>query len=326
MRQELAIVRPLCRAAAAALIIAAGAIAVSSAALAADALRVGKAVSVAFSFVPLDVGVRAGIFKKYGLDIQSNAFHGDAKLQQAMAAGAIDIALGSAPSMAFIAKGSPVHAIAATTGPPLVLTITVRPDGPTTAAGLKGKKISVSTKGSLTDWLVRETSQRQGWGSNGIDAVPLGRTKGQIIAMDRGDTDGMVVDVATALELQQRHKGRILVRFGYLTNFITHVIYASNSAIASRPDDLRKFVKGWFETIRYMRSHKAETVKIAADVMHKDMQISSQVYDELMPMFLDDGHFSPKALKTVTASWVTLGILKQEPDPKALYTEKFLPQ
>ena len=47
------------------------------------------------------------------------------------------------------------------------------------------------------------------------------------------------------------------------------MIYATNNAIASRPDALRKFVKGWFETIRYMRSHKAETVKIAADVMHK---------------------------------------------------------
>ena len=325
MRKKLTNFKPLQRAAAA-LILAAGMIGVSGNAQAADVLKVGKAVPVAFSFVPLDVGIKEGIFKKYGLDVQSIAFHGDAKLQQAMAAGGIDLALGSGPGMAFIAKGSPVKAIAAMAGAPLLLTITVRPNGPKTVADLKGKKISVSTKGSLTNWLVLETSRRQGWGPNGINAIPLGRTKGQIVAMERGDTDGLVTDIATALQLQKEGKGRILVRFGDIKDFIIHVIFATNKDIASRPDDLRKFLKGWFETIHYMRSHKAETVKIAAPIMHVDMQISSQVYDELMPMFSDTGKFDPKAVKVLTKSYVTLGILKKEPDPKTLFTEEFLPK
>ena len=293
---------------------------------AADTLKVGKAIAVGFTFVPLDVGMRTGIFKKYGLTIEETAFRGDAKLQQAMAAGGIDIALGSGPAMAFIAKGSPVKAIAATTSSPLVLTITVRPDGPKTAAGLKGKKISVSTKGSLTNWLVMETSRQQGWGPNGIEAVPLGATKTQIIAMERGDVDGQVVDVGTALQLEKEGKGRILVRFNNIKDFISHVIYATDKDIAARPDDLRKFVKAWFETIAYMRGHKAETVKIAAEVMHKDLQISSEVYDELMPMFRDSGEFPPKALQVLAKSWVELGILKKEPDLKTLYTTAFLPK
>ena len=67
-----------------------------------------------------------------------------------MAADSLDISLGSGPAMAFIAKGSPVQAIAAMAGPPLDLMIVVRPDGPKSAAELKGKKISVSTVGGLT--------------------------------------------------------------------------------------------------------------------------------------------------------------------------------
>jgi ABC-type nitrate/sulfonate/bicarbonate transport system substrate-binding protein len=292
----------------------------------ADTLRVGKAVPVAFSFVPLDVGIQQGIFKKYGLDVKSIAFHGDAKLQQAMAAGGIDLALGSGPGMGFIAKGSPVKAIAAMAGPPLLLVIIVRPDGPKTVADLKGKKISVSTRGSLTYWLTRETARRQGWGPDGIDAVPLGATKGQIVAMERGETDGMVTDIATALTLQEQHKARILVHFNDIHDFLIHVIFATNNVIAKRPDDLRKFLKGWFETIKYMRTHKAKTVKIAEPIIHASPEITSKVYDQLMPMFLDDGHFPPKAMKVLAASYVTLGILKKEPDPKMLYTEKFLPK
>ena len=58
---------------------AAGLIMAPAAAHAANSLRVGKAVPEAFSFVPLDVAVQKGFFKKYGPDVQSIAFAGDAK-------------------------------------------------------------------------------------------------------------------------------------------------------------------------------------------------------------------------------------------------------
>src|SRR4051794_6217839 len=161
---------------------------------AAEKLRVGKAVPEAFSFVPLDVGMRKGFFARNGLEIESIAFAGDARMQQAMASDSLDIALGSGPAMAFIVKGSPIKGVAAMAGPPLLLAIVVRPDGPKTAADLKGKKVSVSTAGSLTYWLVSETSRRQGWGPKGIDIAPMGAMPGQIAAMKRGDIDGAIMD------------------------------------------------------------------------------------------------------------------------------------
>ena len=318
-------VRPL-RGFAAAVFVAAVAAAFTLPARAADVLKVGKAVPEAFSFVPLDVGIQKGFFKKNGLDVQSVAFTGDAKLQQAMAAGSIDVGLGSGPGMAFIVKGSPVKAIAAMAGPPLLLAIVVRPDGPKTVAGLKGKKVSVSTAGSLTYWLVSETSRRQGWGPNGIQIEPMGAMPGQIAALRRGDVDGVIMDIGNAFNLEKKGEGRILVRFKDIKDFIIHVVYATNKDIASRPDDLRKFLKGWFETIAWMRANKAETVKIAAKVMDKDEDITARTYDELMPMFSDNGKFEPKALNVLTKSFVELGTLKEQPDPKVLYNDSFLPK
>ena len=151
---------------------------------AAETLRVGKAVPEAFSFTPLDVGIRKDIFSKNGLEIEEIAFAGDAKLQQAMTSDSLDIGIGSGPALAFIVKGSPIKGVAAMAGPPLLLAIVVRPDGAKTVADLKGKKISVSTAGSLTYWLVSETSRRQGWGPNGIDIEPMGAMAGQIAALD----------------------------------------------------------------------------------------------------------------------------------------------
>ena len=152
-----------------------------SSGLAADAtaetLRVGKAVPEAFSFVPLDIGMHKGIFAKYGIEIETSAFAGDARMQQAMASDSLDIALGSGPAMAFIVKGSPVRAIAVLGNAPLLLTLVVRPDSAVnTVAGLNGRRVSVSTVGSLTYWLVGETSRQKGWGPEGIVITPMGAT------------------------------------------------------------------------------------------------------------------------------------------------------
>src|ERR1700758_935700 len=208
---------------------------------AAETLRVGKAVPEAFSFVPLDVGMRKGLFANNGLEIESIAFTGDARMQQAMASDSLDVALGSGPAMAFIVKGAPIKAVAAMAGPPLLLAIVVRPDGPKTAAQLRAKKISVSTAGSLTYWLVSETSRRQGWGPKGNGDAPLGAMAGQIAALTRGDIDGVIMDLANAYDLEKRGQGRVLVRFGDFKEFITHVIFATDKLIASRPDAIRSF-------------------------------------------------------------------------------------
>jgi NitT/TauT family transport system substrate-binding protein len=296
-----------------------------AAAQAAEPLRVGKAVPEAFSFTPLDIGIRKGFFGKNGLDVEGSAFTGDAKLQQAMTANSIDMGIGSGPGMAFIVKGSSVKAVAAMAGPPLLLAIVVRPDGAKSVAELKAKKIGVSTAGSLTYWLVSETSHRQGWGPQGIDIAPMGAMGGQIAALKRGDIDGIVMDLSTAFDLENRGEGRILVRFGELQDFIVHVIYATDTLMASRPDAIRGFLRGWFETIAFMRKNKAETVAIAKDVIGKDEAIVSRTYDEVMPMFSDDGRFKASALKVLAKSFVELNTLPAEPDMSKLYTEAFLP-
>ena len=307
-------------------LIAAMSFAQSAPAIAADKLRVGKAVAEAFSFTPPDVGMRTGIFQKHNTELELTAFAGDARMQQAAAADGIDILLGSGPAMAFIAKGVPIKGIAAMAGPPLLLAIVVRPDGPKTTADLKGKTVSVSTAGSLTYWLVAETSRRQGWGPTGINIAPMGATPGQLAALKRGDIDGAIMDVGNAFDLEKRGEGRILVRFTDIKDFHIHVIFATDKAIATKPAAVGNFLKGWFETIAFMRRNKAETVKIAMQVTEKDQDITNRVYDEIMPMFSDTGRFDPKALATLSKSYVELKLLPTEPDMSKLYTEAFLPK
>jgi len=293
----------------------------------AETLRVGKAGRDAFSFVPVDVGVRSGIFKANGLDIEVSAFGGDARVQQAMAADGIDIGLGSGPGLAFIAKGSPIKGIAAMAGPPLLFALVVRNDGSvTTADDLKGRKVGVSTVGSVSSWIVSEASRQKGWGLGGIDQVTIGDDASRIAALRTKSLDAAIVNLAVALNYVQSGEGRVLLRFGDLVkDFHIHVIFATDKAIAEKPDALRRFVKAWFETIAFMHAQKDKTVAIAMEVMGSDARTTAAIYDELMPMFSNSGRFDPKALAVLQRSFVEMKTLPQEPDMSALITEAFLP-
>ena len=65
---------------------------------------------------------------------------------------------------------------------------------------------------------------------------------------------------------------------------------------------------------------------LTAHVMQTDDAATAAIYDELMPMFSDTGHFEPKALAVLARSFVEMKTLPTEPDMKSLYTEQFLPK
>jgi ABC-type nitrate/sulfonate/bicarbonate transport system substrate-binding protein len=153
----------------------------------------------------------------------------------------------------------------------------------------------------------------------------MGAMPGQIAALKRGDIQGAIMDIGNAFDLEKRGEGRILVRFNDIKDFHIHIIFATNKLIADKPDAVRQFLAGWFETIAFMRKNKAETVKIAMEVTAKDEDVTSRSYDELMPMFSDTGKFDAQALQTLKKSYVELKLLPSEPDMAQLYTEAFLP-
>jgi NitT/TauT family transport system substrate-binding protein len=294
----------------------------------AETLRVGKAGRDAFSFVPVDIGAQTGLFKKHDIDVTISSFGGDARVQQAMTADGIDIGLGSGPGLAFVVKGSPVKGIAAMADSPLTFALVVRNDDSIrTLDDLKGKKVGVSTVGSVTGWLVGETARQRGWGYDGMELTPVGDDASRVAAVKTKSIDGAVVNLAVAFNFAQRGDGRVLLLFGdLLKDFHVHVIFATDKAIATRPEALRKFLAGWFETIAFMRKEKAKTIEIARQVMDTDEPTTARIYDAMMPMFNDDGRFKPKALAVLSRSYVDMKTLPAEPDMLKLINESFLPK
>jgi len=299
----------------------------NGAAQAATIVRVGQPQAGTFQFVPLQVGIEAGIFKRHGIEVEVTDFGGGPRVQQALAADSVDIAIGSGPELALEVKGAPEIAVAAMADAPYSVLLAVLKDSAIkTAEDLKGKTISVSSKGSLTYWLAQELSRQLGWGTDGFTIAPLGSTATQTAALKTHQIDGMIVEANAGYRLEEDGTGRVLVQFGdRIKTFHIYILYARRAFAASEPDAVRAFLAGWFDTITYMQAHREQTIDIVRRAADVSPAIATRDYDELMGMFNRTGNFDPKALSVLARSFVEMGTLASEPDMQSLVTEKYLP-
>jgi ABC-type nitrate/sulfonate/bicarbonate transport system substrate-binding protein len=308
-------------------VLAIGLVFLAAPAGAAEKLRVGKAVAFAWTFTPLDVGIETGIFAKQGLEIEASAFNGDARMQQGLTSDSIDIGIGSGPGMAFMTKGVPAKAVFAMAGVPKNMAVMVGYDTPIkTVDDLKGKKLGVTTAGSLTDWIGKRIGTLKGWGPAGIHVVPIGGMPPARAAIKTGQLDGYIGALEVGYALEEAKEWRVITSAApFVDHFITHVIFVRNEAIEKRPEAVRAFLKGWVDTIAFMKANKEKTVEITAKVLNLSPSVIGRAYDEQISVFSMDGVFDPKAVTVLKQSFIEMGLLKEIPEDNVMFTTQFLP-
>ena len=294
---------------------------------AAEELRVGKAVAFAWTFTPLDVGIQTGIFAKHGLEIEASAFNGDAKMQQGLTSDSIDVGIGGGPGMAFMVKGAPAKAVGAMAGVPRNMAVMVGYDSPIkTVDDLKGKKLGVTTAGSLTEWIGRRIGTQKGWGPAGITTVPIGGMPPARAAIKTNQIDGYITSQEIGISLEEAREWRVITSAApFVDHFITHVFFVRDDVIAKRPQVVKAFLQGWQDTVAFMKNNKAKTVEITSKVTDISHSVIERAYDEQIGIFSEDLTFDPEAMTVLKQSFIEMGLLKEIPDDKAMLTTQFLP-
>jgi NitT/TauT family transport system substrate-binding protein len=297
------------------------------AAAAADKLRVGTPEPSAFTFAIVDVGIDGGFFKKYDIDVERLDFAGGAKVHQAMIAGGLDVIVANGSDVVFVMRGAPEKAVAAYGNDLGSMSVIVRPDERIeTLDDLKGKSVGVTTVASYTSWIARQMSSKQGWGPDGIKLVPLGSVGGLVAGLMAKNVDAVVAPTSSGLLLESEGRAVIVARANEIvTEFIANMIFASDQLMKEHPDQLRRFLRGWFDTVTFMKANRAEAIRMTQKDTKLPDAIAAKVYDTEMASFFTDGHFDRKKLAAVKQSLVDLGLATAPPSDDTLITEEFLP-
>jgi len=156
--------------------------------------------------------------------------------------------------------------------------------------------------------------------------VTVGGLDSTKAALKTSQIDGVVIALELGYAMEEAKEWRVLAPLApFAPDFHTHVIYARDELIAKKPELIERFLRGWFETIAYMRANKERTVEITAKVINLKPSVISRVYDEQIKMFSADGQFDLKALVVLRKSLVEMGLIQQTPEDSAMFTTRFVP-
>jgi NitT/TauT family transport system substrate-binding protein len=214
-----------------------------------------------------EVGQRAGIFKKHGLNLELTYTQGSGETQQPVVAGSVDIGVGvgTMGALSFFAKGAPVRIIGAETTGAGDLYWYVKSDSPIKKLeDTAGKTIAYSTNGSSTHGVVTAYMKQYN-----LTAKPTatGGPPGTLTAVMSGQID--VGWAAPPFGLDQLDKGDIRViatgnDAAVFKGQTVRVLIANAQALAAKKDVFVRYMKAYRETVNYMYTDPG-ALKVYAD-------------------------------------------------------------
>ena len=249
-------------------------------------IRVGVP-SVGMGNIIIFITKEGKLFEKYGLDAEVITVMGSGIGSKALISGNLDIIPIATPTVIAANLAGADMAILAHTMPAVVHALMVRPDIKR-PEDLKGKKIGVSSLGSLTDFLVRSIAKKKGL--NPDRDITLITTGGsdieRVMALKAGSVEASAVS----------HPGYGIARkmgFSMLWDSAKELDYpwmeitTRRAAIKSDRELITQYMKAHLEGIALFKTNRDFSIKVIKKVMKMtDDDLVNETYDIFSKMFL----------------------------------------
>ena len=270
-------------------LVALAALAVSAqftAARAEDTLKVAAGQRGNWDTSIAEVGQRAGIFKKHGINLEILYTQGGGETQQAVISGSVEI--GVAPGimgvLSAFSKGAPVRIIGAeTTGASDLYWYVASTSPIKTLKDTDGKTLSYSTNGSSTHGIVTAFMKQYDLKAKPTATGGPAPTLTQVMS---GQID--VGWSAPPFGLQQLDEGkiRVIASGNDATVFkgqTVRLLITNVQTLQSKKPVLERFMKAYRETIDYMYSDDPAMFKIYSDFVGIPVSIAKRTRDGFFP-------------------------------------------
>ena len=252
---------------------------------AADALKLAIGQRGNWENAAPELGQKAGIFKKHGLDLDIIYTQGGGETQQAVISGSVDIGIGvgTGGAMAAFAKGAPIRVIAASVTGANDLYWYVPAASPIkTLKDANDKTIAYSTRGSSTNAIVLGFIKQFDVAAK---PVATGNPASTFTQTMSGQIDIGWSSPPFGVDALQDGKIRIVARGSDLTS--THdqtvrVQIANAEALEKHRDAMARFVQAWRETLDWMYSDPA-AIKAYAEWLNIPEERARRARDEFYP-------------------------------------------
>lgn len=217
--------------------------------------------SIAAASVSTWVPKEAGIYKKYGLDVNlvyvagsqaiATLISGDAQIVQGSGAAAILSRL----------AGSEVKMVGAVINV-IPMSLVTSPDI-SSPKELKGKTLGVSRYGSLTDLGLQKAMSE--WGldpAKDIKTIQTGGVPENLLFMQQGVIKGALISSPTLEKAKEMGYRELLNLADLKFRYPATALVATDSFIKNRPQTLERFLKATLEGTKYAKGNPEFTIKL----------------------------------------------------------------
>ena len=259
--------------------------------------RVNLAIPVtALSQLPSYTGVRFGLFREEGLDVQIVLMNGRL-VGPALLQGDLDYSTLADTMMRAATTGLPVKVIAFGGIRP-ALALNVRPEIKS-PGDLKGKSIAVTSIGSTTDLVAREIVRSFGISDREIVTQGLGSQANNQTALRTGA-------VAAALftppydVIMEKEGFRVIAWAGdVVKEQLQAGLVTSDNKIARNPGQVKRMVRGFVKSLVFLRKEKSRVVEMIAKQWKIEPDIAEKSYQVMIKTFSTNGAASDSAIENV---------------------------
>ncbi len=146
---------------------------------------------------------------------------------------------------------------------------------------LKGKSVAVSAPNSMPDMLARFALAKYGITPDQVKLAAVGGDRERYQALAGGVVEGAVVSNEYQPDMPKDLHLLIAGRDA-VPNFMRICMVTSGKVLAERGDDAVRFLAAEMQALRYVLTHKAETVALTHELIHAkpDDQRAAFVYDD----------------------------------------------
>jgi len=228
--------------------------------------------------MPVIVARELGLYKKYGVEVETVQLEDGVKVFRAMLAGNLDV--GMSPGAVTIigrSNGAAIKVIVANSNK-LEASMVVR-DNVKDMADLKGKRIGIQQPGGFADLLARAVLRAAKIDPKEVNFVTIASEDVPALVADQVDTAMLHVEQ----EMLAKSKVPTLHAIARMWEVQPKTLYTpavvTEKTIADKPAALQAFVSANIEAVRVMYSDKAKVMPILVKFTGYPEKIISDTYD-----------------------------------------------
>lgn len=227
------------------------------------------------AYLPHRIGLVQGFLRDAGFDAELQVLPANAMLA-ALVAGEIDFGDAGGSAIRAAASGLPVRMVACPGVRPAYFLV-FAPDVKS-ARDLDGKAVAVNAIGSDTHVLARDLIQKLGGDPSGIQFAPLGTSSVRYGAVESGRVAAAIV-TPTEVNLARGANLTIATTPADLPLVCSSGVIATQTAVAARPQEIRRFVQADLRAVQFMQADRAASARIMAEWAQLDEQEALAGYD-----------------------------------------------